>query len=206
MKILYIESKLKNIYYKLKVEDIAILPKKLFLAYSIQYKKLAINIKEQLIANNIEVKAIRQVFGCSKINTKLPVLFIGTGVFHVSNLFLYSKKIFLLDLLNNRIDKVSIKDIENLRNKRKSALLRFLSSENIGIIVTTKRGQSDLKSAMLLKEELNNKGKNSFIFLSNNIDVNNLENFNIDSWINTACPGLSLDNSKIINYYELDKF
>ena len=187
-------------------KDIEILPKKLCLAYTIQYKELAFDIKEQLINNNIEVVFIRQVFGCSKIKTKFPVLFIGTGKFHILNLFLFSKQIFLLDLLNNRIVKIPLNEIENFLNKRKSALLKFLSSGNIGIIVTTKQGQSNLKLARLLKDKIKNKGKNVFIFISNKIDVNESENFNIDSWINTACPGLSLDNVKIINYSELIKF
>ena len=35
------------------------------------------------------------------------------------------------------------------------------------------------------------------------IYANQFENFNIDSWINTACPGLAYDNPLIINHTEL---
>lgn len=204
MKVLYIESKLKNLEdFRLSDDEIAKLPSKIFLAYSIQYKDLAIMIKAQL-EKKIKITQFQQVLGCSKINSKDPILLIGGGRFHAINLYLQASEVYVLD--NKIISRISGKEIEFLRNKRKAALLKFLNADNIGILVTTKPGQENLNQALKLKEELTKKGKNAFIFISNNIDIDQFENFNIDSWVNTACIGLSYDNPSIINYSEIPKF
>ena len=202
MKLLYIESKLKNQNMALEKSELAKLPKKLFLAYTIQYKDLAKSIKKQLEANNIKIKKFQQVLGCSRINTNFPVFFVGTGKFHSLNLYFQTPEIYILE--SREIIKVPKKDIDALKTRLKSSLIRFLSGKNIGILITTKLGQKiDLAESLKLKQKLAKKGKESFIFISDNINSSQFENFNIDSWINTACPGLALDNPNIINYQDL---
>lgn len=206
VKILYIESKLKNLNnINLSNQEIAKLPKNLFLAYSIQYKKAAEKIKKQLEANNIKIIQSQQVLGCSKINNKenTPILLIGQGRFHAINLYLQAPEVYILDTNTNIIAKISENEINSLKNKRKSALLKFLNVNNIGILVSTKPGQENLAIAIKLRQKLLKKGKNPFIFLSNNIDNSQFENFDIESWVNTACPGLSYNNTNLINYTEL---
>ena len=48
-------------------------------------------------------------------------------------------------------------------------------------------------------------GKQAYIFISNNIDINQFENFSINSWVNTACSGLVIDNTSVINISELPR-
>ena len=201
MKVLYIDSKLKNSYLFLPNEEIKKLPKKLFLAYSLQYKLLAEQIKNQLTANNIRITNFQQILGCSKIDTKEPVLLIGTGRFHAMNLFLQVPVLYIIG--DNQIKQVPKEDMERLRAKRKSALIKYLKAEKIGILVSTKPGQENLEKAIELKQNLKKKGKQAYIFLSNNIDSAQFENFNIDSWVNTACSSLSIDSHEIINYDEI---
>ena len=201
MKVLYIESKLKNLIINLSKSEIAKLPKKIFLAYSVQYKDLAISIKNQLEKNNIKISNFQQVLGCSKIKTKDPIFFIGSGRFHASNLYNQAEQIYVLE--NNKIIKISDQEINRLKQRKRAALLKFLNAENIGILITTKPCQENLKIALSLKERLEKREKQVYLFLSNNIDINQFENFPIDSWINTACPGLSNDNSQIINYQDI---
>ena len=201
MKILCIESKIRNLNLDFSKEEIKKLPKQIFLAYSIQYKDLALSIKSQLEKQGIKIIKFQQVLGCSEIKTKLPILLIGTGKFHALNLFLQTPELFVLK--DNKIILVPEHEIEQLKTKRKSALIKFLNADKIGILVSTKSGQENLKQALNLKQKLKNKGKQAFIFISDNIDTRQFENFNIDSWINTACPGLALDNTNIINYQEL---
>jgi 2-(3-amino-3-carboxypropyl)histidine synthase len=202
MKVLYIDSKLKNLKLELSKEEINKLPKKIFLAYSIQYKDLAKSIKSQLESSSINIAKFQQVLGCSKINTKLPVLLIGTGRFHAINLYLQAPEFFLLE--NNKIIKIPQQEIETIRIKRKTALMKFFNADKIGILVSTKPGQENLNQAIKIKQKLKTKGKEAYIFLSNNINTAEFENFNIDSWVNTACHGLALDNTDIINYSEID--
>ncbi len=207
MKTLFIKSKLKNLKLALTKQEIVKLPKKLIICYSIQYKELTESIKKQLSSNNIAVNGLYQVLGCSKISNKsdLPILYIGTGRFHSYNLYLQAPELYMMDIANNIINKVPEKEIEKLKNRKRTALLKFLNADNIGILVSTKPGQENIEIAEKLKQKLENKGKKAFVFLSNNIDINQFENFNIDSWINTACPGLSLDSPNIINYKEFSE-
>jgi|TARA_B100001971_G_scaffold186587_1_gene186645 2-(3-amino-3-carboxypropyl)histidine synthase len=197
MKILYIESKQKNLKAELSKSEIVKLPKKIFLAYSIQYKDLSYNIAKQLKKSKIKIEKTQQVLGCSKVNTKLPILLIGTGRFHAQNLYLQTPILYILE--NNKIIKISKDEINRLKARKKTALIKFLKADNIGILVSTKPGQENLKQAEVLKKKLENKNKKKHIFISNNIDINQFENFNIQSWVNTACPGLANDSSDIIN-------
>jgi len=203
-KILYIEAK-SNLNYKLPKKEIKRLPKKLLLLYSIQYKKLAETIKKQLQASGISISQTQQVLGCSKISNpqNLPFLLVSTGKFHAQNLSSQTPALYIID--NKKITQIPKQEINKLKTQRKTALMKFLKADNIGILVSTKPGQNNLDQAIKLKQELNKKGKQPYIFLANNIDTAQFENFNIDAWVNTACSGLAYNNSDIINMDELPK-
>jgi diphthamide biosynthesis enzyme Dph1/Dph2-like protein len=203
--ILYVPAILKK-DIRLTEEHLKQLPKLLFVCYSIQYKKSAESIKQQLIDSNINVVGFQQVLGCSKLNNKQnsPILLIGSGLFHANNLFLQAPDIFIFD--NGVLTKVMQQEIDKIKIMRKTAIIKYLSANNIGILVSTKPMQEHLKSALALKQQLTKKGKSAYIFIANNIDINQFENFNIDSWVNTACIGLAYDNPSIINIDELPKY
>jgi len=206
MKTLFIPAKAKLPIVNLPKNQISKLPKKLFLAYSIQYKDLALQVKKQLQDKGIQVQKTQQVLGCSKISTKLPILLITSGKFHANNLYLQATEIYLL--YNNQIEKIPQQEINQLKNQRKGALVKFLSANNFGILVSTKPGQNNLEKAIKLKQTLQKRYKNQkqvYIFLANNLDTTQFENFQIDSWINTACSGLTVDNHLIINSNEIVK-
>ena len=171
------------------------------------------DIKKQLIKQGIKIEKTQQVLGCSKVKTNLPILLISTGKFHAQNLYLQTPILYTFE--NNKIIRISNKDIARIKAYKKTALMKFFKAERIGILVSTKPGQQFqgkdeqrkplgfLGKALVLKKKLENKGKQPYIFISNNIDITQFENFNIDSWINTACPGLSMDNPNIINIDDL---
>ena len=206
MKTLFIPAIQKNLQLELSPKEIKKLPKKLLLLYSIQYQDLATSIKSQLKAHNIKIQKTQQVLGCSRITTNLPILLVSTGKFHALNLYLQTPELYMLE--GKTIKKIPKEEIEKLKIQRKTALIKFLSANNIGILVSTKPGQQNLPLALKLKKIIQKKYKNQkqvFIFISNNIDINQFENFNIDSWINTACSGLIVDKPTIINYNELPR-
>ena len=45
-------------------------------------------------------------------------------------------------------------EIEQLKIKRKTALMKFLNADKIGILVSTKPGQENMKQAQKIKEKL----------------------------------------------------
>jgi diphthamide biosynthesis enzyme Dph1/Dph2-like protein len=104
------------------------------------------------------------------------------------------------------IEKLPEEDIQKFKLKKKTAFMRFLSEQKIGILVSTKPGQFKLKEAMALKEKLKKKGKEAFIFIADTFNLSEIENFNIKSWVNTACPGMFFDSNSIINISDLNYF
>ena len=205
MKVLYLEAKKKE-KQSLPI-SIAELPKELFLAYSIQYKQEAEAIKKQLESNKFKISGFQQVLGCSKLKSRLPILLIGSGKFHALNLALQNKvPVFIYN--NSVISEIDQKDIEKLKQKTKAALNIFFSTGKIGILVSTKAGQENLKQAEQLKIKIESKfpEKRVYILVSNHINISEFENFDIGFFINTACPGLLNDSPKIINTEDILSF
>ena len=203
MEILHIEARYKNLKVDILKSEIKKLPRILNLVYIIQYKDAISKIKKQLESNQIQVKKVQQVLGCSKINSKIPLFFIGDGKFHLINLYSQNPNIYYLNILKEKkIKKISKKEIEKIKINKKICLIKFLNAKKIGLLVTTKPGQENLDCAINFKKILIKRGKIPYIFISNNIDINQFQNFNIDFWVNFSCPGLKQDSKEIINYLE----
>jgi len=196
MKTLFIPAKSKATLNRSKIKELSKkLPKNIAIAYSIQYQELAFEIRKILL--NHHILKIIQVLGCSQPkfpkNTK-AVLLIGSGRFHAVSLA-YETKLPIYILEKNQLTKISEKDLELYEKKNKASYLKFLNAENVGILISTKPGQENLQRALNLKKKLK---KNSYLFISNAIDIHEFENFGLDCWVNTACPRLDMDSS-IIN-------
>ncbi|MFH1326746.1 MAG: diphthamide synthesis protein [archaeon] len=199
---LFIPAKSRVKLNKSKIEEVSKkLPKEVAIVYSIQFQELAFEVEKSLTKNH-KITFITQVLGCS--NPKFPkqtqaILLIGSGKFHASSLALNtSLPIYILN--SKGLEKVSEKDIKFLKNKQKFAKLKFLNADKIGILVSTKPGQQNLEKAINIKKKIKN--KKTYLFLDNNINTQEFENFKIDSWINTACPRLDMDSS-VINMEDL---
>ena len=201
MKTLFIPAKINFEINPEKIQSLK-LPKNIALAYSIQYQDVAEKIKK-ILSEKHNISSFIQVLGCS--NPKFSkntdaVLLISSGRFHAISLALNSNiPVYILEFDN--LKKISEDEIENLRKKKKSAYLKFLNSEKIGILISTKPGQENLKRAISLRETL--KKKNSYLFISNEINIREFENFDINSWVNTACPRMDFD-SPVINISDLE--
>jgi diphthamide biosynthesis enzyme Dph1/Dph2-like protein len=203
MKTFFISAKIKSKINKSRILEISKkLPRDLAIAYSIQYQEIANEIKS-ILSKKHNISNFIQVLGCSKPkfskNTK-AILLISSGKFHAISLAKESKiPVFILEL--DKLNKISKKEIEYLEKKQKASYLKFLNSDKIGILISTKPGQENLQKALDLKKKLKN--KKTYLFLNNQIDINEFENFpDIQSWINTACPRLDFD-AKIINFNEI---
>jgi len=202
MKTLFIPVKSKELVKENQILKILKpLPKDIIIAYSVQYENLAKKIKNLLGKHNI--LSFIQVLGCSK--PKIPkkakaILLISSGKFHAVSLA-YETKIPVYILNSNKLQKISKKDLEIIEKNQKISYLKFLNSKKIGILISTKPGQNRLKKAIGFKKKIKN--KKSYLFLGNNINPQEFENFKIDSWVNTACPRLDMEDNRIINISKL---
>ena len=202
MKTLFISVKSKQKLNSNMINSISKkLPKNIAICYSIQFEQQARELKNKL--KNKQITAFKQVLGCSRPifpkNTK-SIILIGQGKFHSVSLQ-YETKIPVYLVENNKLTKVSSQDVEKLEKKQKASYINYLNQDKIGIIITNKPGQQRLKQALKLKNKLK---KKAYLFLCNNINASEFENFGLKSWVNTACPRLDLDEFRILNGNKLN--
>ncbi len=175
------------------------------LVSSIQFLEGLSLIKKQL------KKAVigGQILGCDvsnalKINNKVDsFLYIGDGSFHPLKVALETKKeVFTFNPFSKTFGKIDKKDVENYKKRKKGALLKFLSADNVGILVSTKPGQYyDIKKLSFLEKKYPK--KKFYTFIAETIDYSQLENFPfIRAWVNTACPRIDEDIS-VVNVEEI---
>ena len=203
-------DELKEHLKKNKIKSVALFA-------SVQFTDLKDFIKE-LEENKIKVnitKAKRtnekmQILGCdcyedsfqdNIIENSDAILYIGYRLFHPKALLLSQiksknfKPIIIFDHIANKIKEINKKDIEKQIQKYKRNLKLFINSKTLGILVTIKPGQQYLNSAKNLKEKLKEQGKKAYIFIDNNINLSQLENYPfIQCWVNTACPRIGTDD------------
>ncbi len=183
---------------------------------SAQFVAQLSSVKQQLEANGFTVvtsKADRaqvqgQLLGCSCFRDSLNLqdevdcyLYVGDGRFHPLALVygqkdnLNCKEVICNDPLARKMSLLTINDVKNLLKKYKSALIKFLSLQNIGVIVSIKPGQEQFKSALRLERLFSD--KRFYYFVDNAVSFDQLENFPfIEVWVNTACPRLGFDEQE----------
>ena len=208
MKIMMVEGRFTG-KIDLSNLDASILPQRIGLATTVQFLDFIDEVKHYLQEHGKEVfvdkmrqKYEGQLLGCDygaaeKIRENVDAfLYFGTGKFHPLGIALnIDKEVFCYDPLIAVMSRIDKGEIERYNRKRKAAYLKFLEADNIGLLVSLKPGQNNFKKAAELKKQLN--GKNCFIFVSDTIDFNQIENFPfIQCWVNTACNRILDDYDK----------
>ncbi|PIU02606.1 MAG: hypothetical protein COT55_02630 [Candidatus Diapherotrites archaeon CG09_land_8_20_14_0_10_32_12] len=222
MKLMFVEARYNNPVFIGK--HVLKLPEKIGLVTTVQFIGQIKKIKSELekkgrkvfLGKGKHTKYNGQVLGCDvqaavSVEKKVDAFFyIGSGLFHPTAISLKTKKdVFTFNPLTNKFNKMDKNQAEKINKKNKGALIKFLSSKEIGVIVTTKPGQEQLKKALGLKNKF--KDKNFYFLIFDTIDFGQLENFPfIECFVNTACPRIALDDSikiskAIINLEDITK-
>lgn len=208
---IFIEAR-SDIDVKKAVEKaVKLLPKKVGIVTTSQHKHKLLEIKKILKDNGIKAEIAGQILGCNanaakKIAEKVDAfLYVGSGRFHPIEVQLETgKNVVMANPFTNEAKILEKEEVLKVENQQRGALLKFLSSKEIGIIVSTKPGQEKLKKAFELKNKL--KDKNCYIFLADIIDANEFENFPfIEAWVNTACPRFADEKRGVVNYGTVKK-
>lgn len=203
---------------KIKLDE---LPKRLGIVTTAQFRDKTKEIIDYLGKNGKEASIGKmkqrnegQLLGCDqgaaiKIQHNVDAfLYIGSGDFHPLGVAMNTNKdVFLFNPVTSVFSKFDTAKIEKYKKQKKVNYVKFLSAENIGIMVSIKPGQYSYKKAVEIKEKLEKKGKNAFIFVFDTLDPMEMENFPfIDFWVNTACPRIADDKDKknVIDMSELD--
>ena len=185
--------------------------KKIGLYAAIQFCNNLDRVKEQLKELGIEVIISQpkrtgcssQLLGCDSAKDSLNLnqeadafLYVGDGKFHPQALvYGQEREVICDDPIGKKFTLITKEElVVNLR-RAKGALVKFHSSDNIGVVITLKPGQEYYKASLTLEEKYPE--KKFYYFIDNNISFNQLENFPfIDVWVNTACPRIGLDDQE----------
>ncbi len=187
---------------------------------SIQFCNNLDTVKKQLQKAKINISTSRpdrthaqsQLLGCDNYHFSLNLaekelleidayLYVGDGKFHPLAL-VYGQKdlpemkgIVCNDPIQKKMTLLGVKDVQGILRKYKSSLMKFLSAQNVGVIITVKPGQEQMRPSFVLEKKFPD--KKFYYFVDNTISFNQLENFPfIDVWVNTACPRIGLDDQK----------
>lgn len=142
-----------------------------------------------------------QVLGCDasavkKVVDKVDaVVFVGDGLFHPLALDI-EKPVLVFNPYAKSVDDVSTK-VERLKKQRKGAVAKAFTCKRFGILVSTKVGQFNMPHALWARKELEKRGFESAILVSNEFDPMAMDNFMaFECFVNTACPRIADDQEK----------
>ncbi len=217
MKTYFIPAK-SNLEILLPEESIRQLPLNVGLITNIQHLHRLEGVRQQLEKSGRTVTVLKgyhskyqgQMYGCDFPAETEPsmeaVLFIGTGRFHPRGIFQLGKDVFIYDPLNRHFQKMDMGDAERFEKRRKAALLKFLHSTEIGVLVSTKPGQMHNRVVEALKRIYPD--KQYYLLVSDTVDFSELANFTfVECYVNTACPRLMEDWEKfdkpVVNIEEI---
>jgi len=182
-------------------------------ASTIQYLNLAKIIKSYLENKGINIIIKKgqiyegQVLGCNSQAFDKDadlLLLLADGKFHaLNNAVQLNREVYIFN--TRSIEKITKEDIEKENRKIKAKKTKFLSATKIGLLVSTKKGQHYNNIQNLIKK-IKDKRKQVYLFESDNINIAELDNFDLSIYINSACPGLAMDDLRIINLKDILEF
>ena len=187
---------------------------------SVQFCNNLDKVKEQLNELGIQIisslpkraNAQHQILGCDNYHDSLNLnkekleeiqayLYIGDGRFHPYALAYAQKdaekikEIVCDDPIGGKLSIINENNVKTILKRHKASLIKFLSSNSVGIIITIKPGQEQFRPSLVLEKRYPD--KKFYYFIDNNVSFDQLENFPfIDVWINTACPRIGLDDQE----------
>ncbi|MCD6589585.1 diphthamide synthesis protein [Candidatus Woesearchaeota archaeon] len=129
------------------------------------------------------------ITGCAIEKLDKPAIVISDGLFHGEALLLAGNNVVVINPISWSITKINKEKIERIHRHIEAMKKKLLEAREIGIIISLKPGQNWVKLGEEIEKKLREKGKNTYLFITNNIDLDRLIDYNfIDIWINTACP------------------
>lgn len=143
-----------------------------------------------------------QVIGCDYSNVKSIAadvecfLFIGGGRFHALGVALAtSKPTIIADPYGKSAFALQL-EVQKILKQRYASIEEAERAKTYGILLSLKPGQKHFDNALRIKESVEKIGKTACLLAVREILPEVLLEFpNIDAYINTACPRISLDDA-----------
>lgn len=209
-----IECDLPVEYYEMRenfdinplLKNLNLKEKRIGLVANLQFLDSLKTIKESLENKGKIVKIGKgkfnpgQILGCDISSAKEiekdvdAFLHIGSGQFHPLGLALQTEKpVYSLNLEKKEIE--NLKQLKEKFLKQKYATQALAKDAKVfGILISVKPGQLKLELAKKIKRILEEKGKKTYILVFNEIKPEKLEGLEVDCYINTACPRITIES------------
>ena len=189
--------------------------KKLGLFCAVQFLDNLIEVEVFLKAIGYEVVKSKpsraskagQILGCDSYAHNLNMdldsidgfVYVGDGYFHPNALLFVQENrdrkipVVVLNVRQDKVEFFDVSSVEKYFKKRKGNLMKFYSSDVIGVFVSSKWGQEFKDSALKLKGMYPE--KSFYFFAGDNFLEFEFENFNfVECFVNTACPRIGQDD------------
>jgi 2-(3-amino-3-carboxypropyl)histidine synthase len=148
------------------------------------------------------VKYPGQVIGCNFSNAQSvseeveAFLFIGGGRFHAMGVALTTTKpTIIADPYEKRAYPIH-DEVPRILKQRWASISEAKGTENFGVLIGLKSGQKRIEEAVKIRGKIQKSGRKATLLALGEITSNALMQFpNIDAFVNTACPRLSLDDT-----------
>lgn len=145
-----------------------------------------------------------QVLGCD-YSSLMPLrksvdayLIIGS-VFHgLGAALLSSKRTYAVDPHTQSVKELSWMREKTLR-QRYANILAFRNSRRVGVLTSMKPGQARLGLGKMVRRLLQDNGYEAYNISTNEVDSDRLRDYGLDSYVNTACPRLSIEDQALFN-------
>ena len=104
-------------------------------------------------------------------------------------------------------DEITDEEKNKWLKRQRGRIMKAMEAETFGILISTKEGQSNIDLALGLKHKIEVSGKNALLFAGEEINPENVLGFEIDAWVNTACPRIADDHfdKPVLNPDELEQ-
>jgi 2-(3-amino-3-carboxypropyl)histidine synthase len=141
-----------------------------------------------------------QVLGCNYSNVAAVAgeaeafLFLGGGLFHALGIALATgKPTFIADPYDDRAYPIGEQAQKTLK-QRFAIIQQAKKAAVFGVLVGLKPGQRHLETALAVKTQAQEKGKTAIVLAAREVTPEVLLEFpQIDAYVNTACPRVSLE-------------
>ena len=215
IKTLYIEAKAKSSVKDTVRKALPLLKdyEKIGLVTTVQHVHMLNEAREELlktgktvaIGDAGQVKYAGQVTGCDLSNAKAiakevdAFLFVGGGRFHAIGVALATAK---PTIVADPYEKTAftVNNVNKILNQRWVQISLAKKADKFGVLVGLKSGQRKLETAIKVKQRLEENGKYAVLLALREITPEALLQFpDIEAFVNTACPRVSLDDTSRFN-------
>ncbi len=118
-------------------------------------------------------------------------LYIGSGQFHPMGVSIATKKRVLI--ADPFVKELREADRSKVLRQRSAVIAKSLDAETFGIVVSSKPGQERMELAGKLQRMAKEHGVEAFILTMDLVTPDQLLQFKVDAFVNTACPRLAID-------------